>query len=92
MGSKNDSITKSHVIKHGKLIYTEILIQASSERVWKEFTAFDSYPTWNPLFKSLKGDPIVGNKIEVILQLPRKKPTTLKPKVLVYDSLHQLSK
>lgn len=87
MANKNDSITKGHVVKQGKLIYAEILIKATPEKVWKEFTSFESFPSWNPLFKSLKGIPMVGKKIETILQLPGNKPMTMKPKVLVYDSL-----
>ena len=90
MENKNDSFTKGILVKHGKLIYAEILIKATPEKVWKEFTAFESYPSWNPLFKSLKGTPTVGNKIETILQLPGNKPMTIKPKVLIYDFLHQL--
>lgn len=90
MKTTNDSITNGQVIKKGKLVYSEILIKASPERVWQVFTDFENYATWNPFIKSLKGMPIVGNKIEVFLNPPGKKGMTFKPKVLVFDSLNQL--
>ena len=36
-------------------IDTEILIQASSERVWAVLTDFAAYPEWNPFIVSLEG-------------------------------------
>ncbi len=90
MKSTNDSITKGQVITKGKLVYSEILIHASPERVWKEFTAFETYPSWNPFIKSLKGKVVVGAKIEVVLTPPGKKGMTFKPEVLAFDSLSQL--
>jgi hypothetical protein len=90
MKTNNDSITKGQIIKKGKLIYSEIIIKASPERVWKEFTDFESYASWNPFIKSLKGLPVVGNKIEVLLAPPGKKGMTFKPTVLAFDSVQQL--
>lgn len=91
MQTTNDSITSGQIIKKGKLIYSEITIKASPEKVWQEFTNFENYPDWNPFIKSLKGKPIVGNKIEVLLAPPEKKGMTFKPKVLVFDSTFQLT-
>lgn len=90
MKTTNDSITEGLIIKNGKLIYSEILIKASPERVWKEFTDFEKYPSWNPFVKSLKGLPIVGGNIEVLLTPPGKNGMTFKPKVLAFDSAFQL--
>lgn len=90
MQTTNDSISSGQIIKKGKLIYSEITIKASPEKVWQEFTNFENYPDWNPFIKSLKGKPIVGNKIEVLLAPPEKKGMTFKPKVLVFDSTFQL--
>jgi hypothetical protein len=78
------------VVKNGKLIYTQILINASPECVWSEFTNFASYPNWNPFIVSLKGTPKAGNSLEVLLKPPGKKGMVFKPKVLVYDSLKEL--
>jgi hypothetical protein len=89
MENKIDSTTQGQVIKKGKLIYSEIIIKASPEKVWQEFTNFDSYSKWNPFIKSLKGSPAPENKIEVFLQPPGKKGMLFKPKVLVFEPLHQ---
>jgi hypothetical protein len=91
MKTTNDSITKGQIITNGKLVYSEIVINASPERVWKEFTDFESYASWNPFIKSLKGIPVVGGKIEVLLAPPGKKGMTFKPEVLAFDSAKQLS-
>jgi hypothetical protein len=90
MKTQNDSITAGQVIKKGKMVYSEILIKASPEKVWYEFTNFENYKSWNPFIKSLKGALKVGNKIEVLLTPPGKKGMTFKPKVLVYDSVLEL--
>lgn len=39
-----------------KSIKTEIIINASKERVWKILTNFASYPMWNPFIISIKGE------------------------------------
>ena len=90
MKNKNESMANGHVIKHGKIIYTEILIKATPEKVWSVFTDFESYPSWNPFIRSFKGHVITGNTIEVVLQAPEKKEMAFKPKVLVYDTLKEL--
>lgn len=85
MEPKNDSIAKGLVITKGKLIYSEIVINASPEKVWKEFVKFENYSKWNPFIKSLKGSPAKGNQIEVFLQPPGKKGMLFKPKVLSFE-------
>ena len=91
MENKNNANTEGKVIKHGKLIYSEITIKASPERVWQIFTNFEKYPEWNPFIKLVKGMPTKGEKIETFLQLPEKKGMVFKPTVLVYDSLKEFS-
>jgi uncharacterized protein YndB with AHSA1/START domain len=39
-----------------KEIKTEILINASPDKVWAILTDFDNYPSWNPFITSLKGE------------------------------------
>lgn len=69
-----------------KEIKTQILINASPEKVWAVLTNFEKYPEWNPFIKSIKGDVKVGSKIIAILEPPESKGMTFKPKVLVFDS------
>jgi len=68
-----------------KEIKTEILINATPEKVWSILTSFDNYPNWNPFIKSIKGEVKVGNKIKVSIQPPNSKAMTFKPKVLAFE-------
>jgi hypothetical protein len=66
-----------------KEIKTEILVNASPEKVWRIFTDFHNYSTWNPFILSISGIAEVGNKIKVQLLPPGTKGMTFKPTVLV---------
>ncbi len=66
-------------------IKTEILMNASAERVWEILIDFDGYPDWNPFITSIKGVIKVGNKIEVRIEPPGASGMTFKPKVLVFE-------
>ena len=48
-----------------KEIKTSIIIKAKPENVWKVFTDFKEYPSWNPFIKSLEGELEEGKKIKV---------------------------
>ena len=78
-------ITLLNVTAMAKEIKTEILINATPEKVWSILTDFDNYPNWNPFIKSIKGDVKVGNKITVRIEPPEAKGMTFKPKVLSFD-------
>ena len=77
------------VIKHGRLLYTEIIINASPDSVWKILTDFKTYKSWNPFITSLEGNPAVGERIQVFLQPPGAKGMGFTPKVLVYEKNHE---
>lgn len=66
-------------------ITTEIIINASPEKVWAILTDFNNYPNWNPFIKSLEGDVKVGNKISAYIEPPETKGMTFKPKILVFE-------
>ena len=53
-------ITILNVTVMAKEIKTEILINATPEKVWTILTNFDNYPNWNPFIKSIKGEVKVG--------------------------------
>jgi hypothetical protein len=67
-----------------KEIKTELLINASPEKVWAILTNFDDYPKWNPFIISIKGEVKVGNKVTARLEPPGAKGMTFKPKVLAF--------
>jgi hypothetical protein len=66
-----------------KEISTEIVIQGSSVDVWNVLTDFRSYPRWNPFIKEIRGDLIVGSKLELKIVTPKKKIRTYNPVVTV---------
>lgn len=63
---------------------TEILINATPEKVWAIFTDFNNYPNWNPFIKSITGDVKVGNTINARIEPPGASGMTFKPKVLAF--------
>ena len=71
-------------------IKTEIIINATTGRVWTILTNFDNYPNWNPFIKSIKGDVKVGNKITARIEPPEAKGMTFKPKILCYETNKEL--
>ncbi len=73
-----------------KEIKTEIVINASPEKIWGILKNFDNYPTWNPFIKSIKGEVKVGNRITVSIEPPNAKGMTFKPKVLAYETNKEL--
>ncbi|MEI8048215.1 MAG: SRPBCC domain-containing protein [Bacteroidota bacterium] len=74
-----------------KEIKTEILIQATPEKVWAILTNFGDYPNWNPFIKSIKGEVKTGNTITARIEPPEAKGMTFKPKVLTFETNHELS-
>jgi hypothetical protein len=73
-----------------KEIKTEILIQATPEKVWSILTNFENYPNWNPFITSLIGNVKVGEKIIVRIEPPGAKGMTFKPKVLAFNPNQEL--
>lgn len=69
-----------------KEIKTEILINATPDKVWAILTDFDNYPNWNPFIKSIKGQVAVGNKITARMEPPGANGMTFVPKVLVFET------
>lgn len=66
-----------------KNIETEILIDAPVEIVWRVLMNFDAYRDWNP-FITIEGKPILGEKLDVIINMNGKK-NFFKPKVVAYE-------
>ena len=46
-----------------KSIRTEIIIQASKEKVWNILTDFSAYPAWNPFLIRIEGKLIAGGRL-----------------------------
>ena len=56
-------------------IHTEIIIQASAQRVWDVLTDFEAYPQWNPLITSVQGQARVG--VDAPCRVGRRIPAAL---------------
>jgi hypothetical protein len=83
-------ITLLKVTAMAKEIKTEILIQASPEKVWSILTNFENYPNWNPFIKSIKGEVKVGNKIMARIEPPEANGMTFTPKILTFETNKEL--
>ena len=66
-----------------KELKTEILINASPEKVWSILTNFKEYPQWNPFIKSITGEVSLGKKFKAVIGFPGE-GMTFKPKVLAF--------
>jgi hypothetical protein len=64
-----------------KNITTEIIINASKEKVWHTLTNFSNYPNWNPFIVSIKGELAKGKKLTNTL-MNGEKAFVIKPVVL----------
>jgi len=64
-----------------KSIKTEIIINASKEKVWNILTDFNNYPNWNPFIVSIEGELQQGKRLKNTMLTGGKK-FVFKPVVL----------
>ena len=69
---------------------TEIEIDAPPERVWQVLTDFAAYPEWNPFIRSIEGEPEVGSRLKVRIELPGGRGMTFRPTVQAAESAREL--
>lgn len=67
-----------------KSLQTEIIINASAEKVWSILTDFDKFPQWNPFIVKLEGKPEVNTRLRAELKNGGS-VSVFKPKVLVAE-------
>lgn len=67
-----------------KTLETEIIINASAEKVWNILTDFEKFPEWNPFILSIEGKPEVGTPVKAVLKNGNG-TSVFKPKVLVVE-------
>jgi len=68
-----------------KEIKTEILINASPDKVWKVLTDFKAYPAWNPFITSVEGEVFEGSKFKVRIQTLGSSPMSFEPVCLSFN-------
>ena len=64
-----------------KQIRTEIIINASKEKVWNILTDFENYKAWNPFIINSSGKAIEGSKLTNTMKLDEKTQTFC-PKII----------
>lgn len=65
-----------------KTLETNIIIDATAEKIWAILMDFEAYPNWNPFIKTMSGNTEVGNKMYVTIQLEGNKAMVFEPRVL----------
>lgn len=68
-----------------KQIETEIVIDATPQKVWQVLTDFENHANWNPFIKSISGEKEVGKKLVIKIQPPEGKGMTFKPIILAFS-------
>jgi len=71
-------------------ITTQIEVNASTEHVWSILMDFPSYAAWNPMLRSVEGQPVVGAILDVFIQLREGRKMRIRPRVLVVDQGREL--
>lgn len=67
-----------------KSLQTEIVVNASAEKVWGIMTDFGKFPDWNPFIVKLEGKPEVKTRLRAELK-NGKGVSVFKPEVLVAE-------
>ena len=62
-----------------KTIETEIIIQATAERVWSILTDFGKYPQWNPFIREASGEAVRGARLRIQIHPPDGTPMVFRP-------------
>ena len=73
-----------------KELSSEILIDASVNRVWEIITRLEDFPRWNPFIRWAVGDIKTGARVKVFIQPSGTKGMTFKPKVLKVEPNYEL--
>jgi len=73
-----------------KEITSQIVIDASAERVWQLLTDFESFPLWNPFIRRAQGKPEARARIEVHIQPSGTRGMTFRPRVLKAEPNREL--
>jgi hypothetical protein len=65
-----------------KELTTEIQLNSSPEILWNVLTDFKNYYQWNPILQEIKGEPLIGNQLEINLQTVGGKNRVYHPKII----------
>ena len=66
-------------------LQAEVEVHGSAEQVWEVLTDFAAYHEWNPFIYQAAGESVPGQRLELHMRLPGRRPTTFRPEVLEAD-------
>ncbi len=69
-------------------IETSIIINASTNEVWRILMDFESYPSWNPFIKKISGDAQKRGRLKVLLSKANGGTMQFKPRVQAVQKAH----
>jgi hypothetical protein len=72
-----------------RMVYDQIDIDAPPERVWQVFTDFQSFPSWNPFIRKMKGDLVPGGRLRIALRLGRRM-LRFRPRVTIVEPAREI--
>ncbi len=67
-----------------KQIETEIIIEATVEKVWQVLTDFKNHQKWNPFIQSISGSKKEGEKLTVYINPPGSKGMIFRPRIIKF--------
>ncbi len=82
-----------NLVQEGKLMLelkTEILLDATPNKVWQAIIDFKYYPLWNSFIKNLAGNLIVSEKLIIQIAPPGKKEMTFFPVLMTANENREL--
>ncbi len=68
-----------------KEIKTEIIINATSKKVWSILTNFNNYSKWNPFITAISGKKTIGERLTVSINPPNANGMIFKPILLKFE-------
>ena len=73
-----------------KELRSEIEIAASARRVWEILADFADFPQWNPFIRRARGNLVVGERLDILMQPSGAKGMTFSPTVLTVETDREL--
>ncbi len=71
-------------------VRASVVVEAPPDRVWKTLLAFEEYEAWNPLITRIRGQVVVGQRLQVRVSQPGVPPVTITPLVTGVDPEREL--
>jgi hypothetical protein len=72
-----------------RYVREEMALAAPASEVWRWFTAFDSFPDWNPFIRKAEGTLRIGSKLDIRLRLGER-IISFRPEVTALDPAREV--